>query len=82
MLRKPLNIQDGKEDGHQGGRRYGPMDEGYQILKQWVERQPEVQRPAGEHSNNNSAPLSLAPALPAIALTFRGRSSRRKRLRR
>ena len=33
LLRKPLNVQSGKEDGHQGGRRYQPNDPGYQILK-------------------------------------------------
>lgn len=44
ILRKPLNIQDGKEDGHQGGRRYSPGDEGYLMLRRWVEAQPEVQR--------------------------------------
>ncbi|HTE19612.1 MAG TPA: hypothetical protein VK689_14685, partial [Armatimonadota bacterium] len=44
ILRKPLNVQDGTEDGHQGGRRYLPMDEGYLILKKWVDNQPEVQR--------------------------------------
>jgi hypothetical protein len=44
LLRKPLNVQDGQEDGHQGGRRYDPGDEGYRILKQWVENQPVVQR--------------------------------------
>ncbi len=43
ILRKPLNIQDGKEDGHQGGRRYLPTDEGYLLIKQWVENQPKVQ---------------------------------------
>ena len=36
LLRKPLNIQTGKEDGHQGGRRYTPSDRGYKILRQWV----------------------------------------------
>ncbi len=36
LLRKPLNIQTGKEDGHQGGRRYQPMDPGYQIIRRWV----------------------------------------------
>lgn len=46
MLRKPLNIQDGKEDGHQGGRRYAPGDPGYLVLKHWVESQPEVQKAA------------------------------------
>jgi hypothetical protein len=36
LLRKPLNIQSGKEDGHQGGMRYKPGDRGYEILKRWV----------------------------------------------
>ncbi len=45
LLRKPLNVQDGTEDGHQGGRRYSPTDEGYLILKKWVENQPKVQLP-------------------------------------
>ena len=36
LLRKPLNIQTGKEDGHQGGMRYKPGDRGYEILRRWV----------------------------------------------
>jgi hypothetical protein len=36
LLRKPLNVQSGKEDGHQGGVRYRPGDPAYQLLKQWV----------------------------------------------
>jgi hypothetical protein len=36
LLRKPLNIQTGEEDGHQGGMRYKPDDRGYEILKTWV----------------------------------------------
>ena len=36
LLRKPLNIQTGQEDGHQGGRRYAPLDRGYQIIRRWV----------------------------------------------
>ncbi len=36
LLRKPLNVQSGKEDGHQGGRRYNPTDRGYQIIRRWV----------------------------------------------
>jgi hypothetical protein len=36
LLRKPLNIQTGEEDGHQGGLRYNPTDRGYEILKRWV----------------------------------------------
>ncbi|MEX0703937.1 MAG: hypothetical protein WD069_17690 [Planctomycetales bacterium] len=39
LLRKPLNVQTGEEDGHQGGRRYMPEDPGYLILKKWVENQ-------------------------------------------
>jgi hypothetical protein len=35
LLRKPLNIQTGQEDGHQGGMRYKPGDAGYEILKRW-----------------------------------------------
>ncbi len=46
LLRKPLNIQDGKEDGHQGGRRYAPGDPGYLILRHWVESQSDVQKAA------------------------------------
>jgi hypothetical protein len=42
FLRKPLNIQDGQEDGHQGGRRYAPNDPGYLLLKKWVNNQPNV----------------------------------------
>jgi hypothetical protein len=36
LLRKPLNVQTGKEDGHQGGRRYAPSERPYQILRRWV----------------------------------------------
>lgn len=36
LLRKPLNVQTGQEEGHQGGRRYQPMDDGYLILRKWV----------------------------------------------
>ena len=39
ILRKPLNVQDGKEDGHQGGRRFAPTDDGYLILRKWAENQ-------------------------------------------
>ncbi|MCX6379053.1 MAG: HEAT repeat domain-containing protein [Armatimonadetes bacterium] len=42
ILRKPLNVQDGKEDGHQGGRRYTPNDPGYLLLRKWVENQPRL----------------------------------------
>jgi hypothetical protein len=36
VLRKPLNVQTGKEDGHQGGMRYKPTDRGYEILRRWA----------------------------------------------
>ncbi|MCS7024961.1 MAG: HEAT repeat domain-containing protein [Bryobacteraceae bacterium] len=36
LLRKPLNVQSGKEDGHQGGVRFRPNDRGYEILRRWV----------------------------------------------
>jgi hypothetical protein len=36
VLRKPLNVQTGKEDGHQGGLRYRPGDRGYEILRRWA----------------------------------------------
>ncbi len=36
LMRKPLNIQTGEEDGHQGGLRYKPGDRGYEILKRWA----------------------------------------------
>jgi HEAT repeat protein len=36
LLRKPLNVQSGQEDGHQGGVRYNPNDRGYQILRRWA----------------------------------------------
>jgi hypothetical protein len=43
LLRKPLNVQTGKEDGHQGGRRYLPSEHGYQVIRRWVLDQPRVQ---------------------------------------
>ena len=44
LLRKPLNVQTGDEDGHQGGRRYQPNDPGYQVLRKWALNQVELQR--------------------------------------
>ena len=43
FLRKPLNIQSGEEDGHQGGVRYTPEDPGYQVIRQWVLDQAKLQ---------------------------------------
>jgi hypothetical protein len=51
LLRKPLNVQTGKEDGHQGGRRYLPAERGYQIIQRWVLDQPRV-------TQSLSAPVS------------------------
>src|SRR5262249_18434528 len=42
LLRKPLNVQTGKEDGHQGGRRYSPSERGYQNNPCWVLDPPRV----------------------------------------
>jgi hypothetical protein len=42
LLRKPLNVQTGKEDGHQGGRRYAPSERGYQVIRRWALDQPRV----------------------------------------
>ncbi len=47
LLRKPLNVQTGKEDGHQGGRRYTPSERGYQIIRRWVLDQPRVLQSVG-----------------------------------
>ncbi|MEW5979802.1 MAG: hypothetical protein AB1898_28745 [Acidobacteriota bacterium] len=47
LLRKPLNVQTGKEDGHQGGRRYLPSERGYQIIRTWVLDQIRVQESMG-----------------------------------
>ncbi len=44
FLRKPLNIQSGEEDGHQGGVRYAPDDPGYQLIRRWVLDQARLQQ--------------------------------------
>ena len=44
FLRKPLNIQSGEEDGHQGGVRYKADDASYQVIRKWVLQQAEMQR--------------------------------------
>ncbi len=48
LLRKPLNVQSGKEDGHQGGVRYRPGDPAYQLLKQWVLNTAALKKGAGK----------------------------------
>jgi hypothetical protein len=53
LLRKPLNVQTGKEDGHQGGRRYLPADRGYQIIRRWVLDQPRVMQSLGAPVNSS-----------------------------
>ena len=52
LIRKPLNVQTGKEDGHQGGRRYQTNDSGYLILKKWVENQVNIQGTYGLPERN------------------------------
>ena len=47
LLRKPLNVQTGQEEGHQGGLRYLPEDEGYRILRDWVLKQADLQASGG-----------------------------------
>lgn len=54
LLRKPLNVQTGKEDGHQGGRRYLPADRGYQIIRLWVLDQPKVQMSLNANSSQQA----------------------------
>ncbi len=44
FLRKPLNVQSGQEEGHQGGRRYQEDDPGFQLIRRWVLRQAELQQ--------------------------------------
>ncbi len=44
FLRKPLNVQTGQEEGHQGGLRYREDDPGFQVIRAWVSRQAELQR--------------------------------------
>jgi hypothetical protein len=53
LLRKPLNVQTGKEDGHQGGRRYLPAERGYQIIRRWVLDQPRVMQSLGTPVSSN-----------------------------
>ncbi|MDE0106418.1 MAG: hypothetical protein OXN96_01340 [Bryobacterales bacterium] len=43
ILRKPLNLQTGQEEGHQGGVRYEAEDAGYATLHEWVLRQVDLQ---------------------------------------
>ena len=50
LLRKPLNVQAGKEDGHQGGRRYNPNDRPYQILRRWALDVAALKKIAPSHS--------------------------------
>jgi hypothetical protein len=52
LLRKPLNVQTGKEDGHQGGRRYLPSERGYQIIRRWVLDQPRVLQSLGTQAGS------------------------------
>ena len=47
FLRKPLNIQSGQEDGHQGGQRYEASDPGFQVIRNWVVQQAKLQQGLG-----------------------------------
>ncbi len=60
LLRKPLNIQTGKEDGHQGGRRYQPSERGYQIIRRWVLDQPRVLQSL-QHSSGSTSQARKDP---------------------
>jgi|GEM_PF-504911 len=40
---KPLNIQTGEDDGHQGGVRYEPDEPGYKLIQDWVVKQHRLQ---------------------------------------
>ncbi|HUQ95850.1 MAG TPA: hypothetical protein VM120_29505 [Bryobacteraceae bacterium] len=51
LLRKPLNVQSGKEDGHQGGVRFNPNDRGYEILRRWVLDVAKRKNAGGPESN-------------------------------
>jgi hypothetical protein len=44
LVRKPLNVLSGEEDGHQGGMRYRPGDRGHEILKRWAQDAAQVDR--------------------------------------
>ena len=44
LLQKPLNIQTGQQDGHQGGQRFEAEDAGYQVIRQWVLKQAALQQ--------------------------------------
>jgi hypothetical protein len=56
LLRKPLNIQTGNEDGHQGGLRYRPIDPGYLVLRTWV---------ANQMKHRDDVGIELAPTSAA-----------------
>jgi hypothetical protein len=43
LLLKPLNIQTGDDDGHQGGVRYETGDAGYAVIRDWVRKQYALQ---------------------------------------
>ena len=44
FLRKPLNVQSGQEDGHQGGTRYQSDSLGYRLIREWVLKQARLQK--------------------------------------
>jgi Squalene-hopene cyclase C-terminal domain/HEAT repeats len=78
LLRKPLNVQTGKEDGHQGGRRYVPADFGYLIVRRWVLDQPRVQLSLAQPKGSGLQAGKLEqPQLAAETLRQREDSGRR-----
>ena len=71
LLRKPLNVQTGKEDGHQGGRRYTPSDRGYQIIKKWSSHLPKVQKSIRQLK---SSKIKTRPNMKQTKISKMGRS--------
>ena len=54
LLRKPLNVQTGQEEGHQGGLRYEPDDPGFEILRSWVVKQAALQSGQGSEPRRDA----------------------------
>ncbi len=67
LLRKPLNVQTGKEDGHQGGRRFLPAERGYQIIRRWVLHQPRVVQSLSHVAGRDRWCRAGAPNLECVA---------------
>ena len=63
LLRKPLNVQTGQEDGHQGGRRYLPAERGYQIIRRWISTGAKLRL-----DTPRVASIRIAPENPVIQM--------------